>query len=117
MAITAAQVKALFPEVTLENSAVEAWIEVAGLHHNAAAWGVRSDWGLKVLTAHYCLAAQARAAGSTGPAGPVTSRTVGPVSTSFGIAQASAADAELSSTRAGQMYLRSRQGIFADRRV
>jgi len=117
MSVTAAQVKALFPEVTLADGVVESWLAVATLHHNVDAWGTRSDWGLQVLTAHYCLAHQARVAGRTGPSGPVSSRAVGPVSTSFAVAQLGAEDAELSSTRAGQLYLRSRKGVFADRRV
>lgn len=117
--VTAAQVKTLFPEITsADDAVVTAWLEVAEGHHNAAAFGTKSDFALKALTAHLVLLQLQRQAGATGTSAAVTSRSVRSVSTSFAVPTSdSFGDSALASTGPGQLYLNSREGIFADRRV
>jgi len=129
MSVTATEVKALFPELaSMADATIEAWIAVAERHHNAEAWGGKSEDGITFLAAHFSeLARRREAAAAAGGGGmatalPMTGRTVDRVSVTFGGLMAGGvggalSDAMLQSTQAGQLYLFSRESVFADRRI
>lgn len=124
MAVAAADIKALFPEITIDDAIVDIWIAIAQSHHNAAAFGDKSDFAVKALSAHFVELHRRRqagaAAGGTGGVFPLASRTVEKVSTSWATGSSGSAlmsDAALAGTAYGQLYLFSRQGIMADRRI
>ncbi len=123
MAVTASQIKALFSELaSVDDTIVEAWLEVAEGHHNADAFGTKSDFALKALTAHLVTLHLRRQTGATGTGyqGPIQSRTVDRVSTTYAAPSVSGGlfgDAALASTNAGQLYLNTREGLFPCRVV
>lgn len=119
MAVTAADVKAHFPEhASVLDATVNRWLTWAQSKHNVTAFGAKSDLALVALTAHLVELDKRRQAGATGPAMAVQSRSVADVSTTYASPSASLnafGDAALASTNAGQLYLDLRQGVFADR--
>ena len=117
--VEVADVKALFPEITAADDAVIAqWLAVAEGRHNAEAFGAKSDFAVKALTAHLVTLQLQRQAGATGASSALSSRSVDGVSASFAVPQTSSfGDAALASTNAGQLYLDTREGIFAGRVV
>lgn len=117
MSVTVASVKELFPELAaIADATVQRWLSFAEAKHNAAAFGVKSDYALKCLAAHLVELDKRRQAGATGSVAVVSSRTVGDVSTTYAVpASSSTADAALGSTLYGQMYLDLRSSIFPDR--
>ncbi len=121
MAVTAADVKALFPELAaVADDRVTTWLSFASIKHNVSAFGARSDNALKCLAAHLVELERRRAAGGTGSTGLVQSRTVGDVATTYAVPILTAdamGDAALASTSYGQLYLDLRGGVFVDRTI
>ncbi len=119
MAVTAADVKAHFPEhAAVADVTVNRWLAWAQTKHNVAAFDAKSDIALIALTAHLVELDKRRQAGGTSSAMALQSRTVGDVTTTFAaptLSLDSFGDAALASTNAGQLYLDLRQGVFADR--
>ncbi|HKI87198.1 MAG TPA: DUF4054 domain-containing protein [Thermoanaerobaculia bacterium] len=119
--VAVADVKSLFPETAAASDATIAqWLEVAEGRHNADAFGSKSDFALKALTAHLVVLSLRRVAGGTGTQAAIRSRTVDRVSTTYAVPEPtgnSFGDAALASTGPGQLYLDTREGIFADRVV
>lgn len=110
MAVTAATIRALFPEFAAETDArVDLFIGFAGNSINADVWGTLTDQATSYLTAH--MLARANAGGAGG--GPVTTEKVGELSRSYGQLGGQYAEAlgELALTSYGVEYARLRRQI------
>ena len=119
MSVTAADIKARFPEfASMDNALVTRWIEEAERNHNAACWSGKSDDGLSYLVAHLLAAfpgTECDAAG-LGP-GVLTGSSEGSVSASWSplnIPKIFNND-DLSTTKYGRRYLSLRDTIFCCR--
>lgn len=85
MAVTPASFKALFPEFSSQTDPrVQLFLDQASRRVDAATFGARADDALSYLTAHLLAVANtAGQAATSGASGPVSSKTVGPLSVSF----------------------------------
>jgi hypothetical protein len=94
---------------TVSNELFDAALAAAACLFNADAWGCHLLMGSTYAVAHL-LTVQSQ--GTTGgSAGPVTSKSMGPVSMSFGVAQQDGSDAFWASTGPGRMYLALRDQL------
>lgn len=105
--ITAIQLKARFPSAfdSLSDDFLNLIIAEACEVILESKWGASYDRGLLYLTAH--LASTDSAPGSSGAAGPVTSKRIGDVSVSYGSA-ASVSSSDYASTTYGRRFLELR---------
>lgn len=75
------------------------------------AWGKKLVPGLSMLICHYGYR-YTQLSGGAAAAGPIASRSIGKLSTSYGSASMSQADSEMASTVWGQGYLTMRATII-----
>lgn len=110
MSVTAASIKALFPEFAAESDPrVDLFIGFAQNSISALVWGTLTDQATSYLTAH--LLARANAGGAGG--GPVTSEKVGDLARGYGQLGGKTADSigELGLSSYGIEYARLRRQI------
>lgn len=108
-----ATLEAVAPEF-VGDERVAVFVAIAERHNSPTAWGDAHVDAVAFYAAHLLTRSKATAAASAAAAdtaGPVTSRSAGAVSESYGAlagGAANAADAELLTTRYGAAYLRLR---------
>lgn len=86
MAVTVAQIQAI-PQFAARSSVeIQFWLDRASRHLDLALFGVDADLAVTYWTAHALTVAGAATAGA---AGPVTGKTVGPVSVQYATLTAS----------------------------
>jgi len=84
MAINAATVIDVAPELaSIATDRISRFIEYARPYINRRIWGIKSDYAHALYTAHL-LRATANSNSALGPAGPITSESVGDLSVSYG---------------------------------
>jgi len=116
MTITPAQLRVRYPEfaseVTYPDARIQTWIDKGVGELSESAWGDQYNEALYPFTGHYLswssmVAAQA---GTGGPVGPVSSRSVGDVSVGFatvgGVVKQTQQEAFFTLTPYGQEYWR-----------
>ena len=109
MTISAANFKLRYTEFdSVDDARVEIFLDDAALEISESIWGTLYSRGVYALTAHLLtLNDKSAAGGGSSTVGPVTSRAVGDVSVSFGLAAVkSKSDEYLGSTLYGSEYLR-----------
>jgi hypothetical protein len=89
----------------------EVYLELAASVHTASVWGSAFSYAMALYAAHLLTQADRAAAGLAGTSGPVTSKTAGDLSESYGNSAAGqvAADAELAETSYGRQYIQIRK--------
>lgn len=119
MTVTAASIKAKFPEfASIDNAYITEWIAHAELNHNAECWAGKSDEALCFMIAHFLAAFPQGDSESTGVGpGPLTAQTEGSESASWSpltVPKAFAED-DYGTTKYGRRYLSMRKRIFCCR--
>lgn len=104
MSVTASSVKAIggAPFASLTDSTVEAWIELAERRLSSGFFGSDYADAVTFWVLHH-LATNVLSGGASGQTGPVSSVSVGSVSTSFG--SGTSDSSQYNSTAWGRMYL------------
>jgi hypothetical protein len=89
----------------------EAYLELAATVHTASVWGSAFSFAMALYAAHMLTQDDRAAESGAASAGPVTSKTAGDLSESYGHSAAGqiAADAELAETIYGRRYLQIRK--------
>lgn len=108
MSATPQLVKDIAPELTPQGDPrIQQFIGFAELQVDESRWGTMADLGTAYLAAHL-LTVSAAGSGTGGPAGPVTSETVGRVSRSYASPSSapSSVMGNLGSTSYGREYAR-----------
>jgi hypothetical protein len=108
MAVTPADFKERFPEFdSVSDTRVQLFLDDAALELDEGRWGDLYDKGLSYLTAHLLYIGEQSSAGAGEGSGPLTSKSVGDVSLSFGANLAADTDAaSFNATSYGQEYYR-----------
>lgn len=119
MTVTAASIKAFFPEFgSVPTDRVTKWLTYAEGHHNPCQWGAKSDDGLTWLTAHFLAAFpdNCNTADNLGP-GPLTSSREGQVAASWSPLTVPKAFTknDLGTTKYGRRYLSMLDTLFVKR--
>ena len=108
MTVTPADIKTRFPEFdSVNDSRIQIFIDDAELELDEGRWGDLYDKGLSYLTAHLLYMGEQSAGGSGAGLGPLSTKSIGDVSVSFGSYLAADNDANsFNSTSYGQEYYR-----------
>lgn len=121
MSVTPTTFKARYTEFsTLSDATVQIYLSDAELELDEGRWGTLYDRGLAALAAHFLALAQQSAAAGTGgggAVGPVTSKSIGDVSVSYGWSNSGSGSATsdyYNSTTYGQDYWRLVQIVGYD---
>lgn len=111
---TVAEIRGLSPNLSSDDpgspyptTMLEVYSAIAARFIGIATWGEDSSYGHALLTAHLTASA---VAGAVGPAGPLTSETIGGESRGFA---STPNDDEFGSTSYGRMYLALRKVVTA----
>ena len=113
MAVTAATIKALFPEFqSLPAARIDLFIDQAEKRVSSEAWGDTSDDGISYLTAH--LLSTFGVGGPLDNSGPTTAEQVGDISRSMAVGDMFI-NSQYGTTPYGRTFLEMRSEVFACR--
>ena len=115
MAVTAADIRATFPEFDgVSTATIDRWREHAERRVSVTQWGDKAGDGILWLTAHLLHVTCKQSSGQTVASGPVSSAKADGLSLAFAV-PARMTSSWLASSSYGQYYLDLRRTVFAAR--